>query len=507
MQQNQDTISITFDKSHIITIGEKLYSESIELIRELVNNAYDADASRVDIVIEPEKIIIRDNGMGMDLAGLRQYFNIGSPEKQINAVSPGYKRVRIGQFGIGKFASLSACDRFEVITQKGDFAARVIFDKETWEASPNDWQLPLHYLKSKPDSGNGTTVILHNVVREFNLDDVRAKISSGVPLKTPNFHVYLNGFLITPQSYSGHSISILEGTPFGAITGEIVILSSSAASTDNLGIECKVKGVTIKREFFGMESWGKEIARVRGEIYADFLPITSDRSGFITDSPEYQEFKQTMKRIMTDVRKQLGRLSDRKENRRASRALNDALDRIYAALLRNPDFSPFGPLPMPSDEDGIGGAGLKTKKPAEDRIEETPQEEALADIQSDTVDTDDTAAPETPIPQKLMKRPRTIKKLTPNAVVKKMRLGDYGVSCCLDHYGPEGPECFTEGTVIYINRDHPLYKREMKKAATFTMHIARLLTQEISLMKDIRSPRHAFDRQSKLLKDAFIDMV
>lgn len=26
---------------------------------------------------------------------------------------------RIGQFGIGKFASLSACKRFEVITRKG----------------------------------------------------------------------------------------------------------------------------------------------------------------------------------------------------------------------------------------------------------------------------------------------------------------------------------------------------------------------------------------------------
>jgi hypothetical protein len=37
------------------------------------------------------------------------------------------------------------------------------------------------------------------------------------------------------------------------------------------------------------------------------------------------------------------------------------------------------------------------------------------------------------------------------------------------------------------------------------MYIARLLTQEISLMKETRNPRLAFNRQSKLLKDAFID--
>ena len=68
------------------------------------------------------------------------------------------------------------------------------------------------------------------------------------------------------------------------------------------------------------------------------------------------------------------------------------------------------------------------------------------------------------------------------------------------------PECFSEGTVIYINRDHPLYRREARKAETHTMHLARLLTQEITLMKDApRDPRKAFDRQSKLLRDAFTD--
>lgn len=35
------------------------------------------------------------------------------------------------------------------------------------------------------------------------------------------------------------------------------------------------------------------------------------------------------------------------------------------------------------------------------------------------------------------------------------------------------------------------------------MYIARLLTQEISLMKENRNPRAAFNRQSKLLRDAF----
>ncbi len=53
-------LPVTVDKSHLITIGERLYSESIELIRELVNNAYDADATEVDIKITDESIEVKD---------------------------------------------------------------------------------------------------------------------------------------------------------------------------------------------------------------------------------------------------------------------------------------------------------------------------------------------------------------------------------------------------------------------------------------------------------------
>ena len=44
-------LPVTVDKSHLITIGERLYTESIELIRELVNNAYDADATEVRVTV------------------------------------------------------------------------------------------------------------------------------------------------------------------------------------------------------------------------------------------------------------------------------------------------------------------------------------------------------------------------------------------------------------------------------------------------------------------------
>jgi len=91
----------------------------------------------------------------------------------------------------------------------------------------------------------------------------------------------------------------------------------------------------------------------------------------------------------------------------------------------------------------------------------------------------------------------------PSAVVRRVKMGKLGVTCCIDHYGAEGPECFTESTVIYLNRDHPLYKREGKDRQRHMMHVARLITQEVAMMKEPISARDAFDRQSLLLKDAF----
>lgn len=54
MEESPRYLKVTVDKSHLITIGEKLYSESIELIHELVNNAYDADATEVRVSVTPE---------------------------------------------------------------------------------------------------------------------------------------------------------------------------------------------------------------------------------------------------------------------------------------------------------------------------------------------------------------------------------------------------------------------------------------------------------------------
>ena len=104
---------------------------------------------------------------------------------------------------------------------------------------------------------NGTTVILSGLDRRFEPKDLDAKIIEGTPIKAPHFKVKINNHTVTPRSLTGHRLPFLEGTSFGPVTGEIVILPETASTASDLGIEVKVKQVTIRRDLFGMETWGR----------------------------------------------------------------------------------------------------------------------------------------------------------------------------------------------------------------------------------------------------------
>ncbi len=489
MENNQiNTIEVTVDKSHIVTIGERLYGESIELIRELINNAYDADASEVKVFINDEEIVVEDDGVGMDINGLKQYFSIGSVLKRNNPKSQKFGRDRIGEFGIGKFASLSACSRFEVWTKKGDFQAKVIFDKEEWGKSRDKWHIPLETEEIDHRLKDGTKVTLKGVTKKFNIADVEKRIIEAVPIKAPNFAVYLNNHKIKDRFIAGHKIPFLEGTEYGIVYGEIIITSQSEQDISEAGIECKVKQVTITRDFFGLEKLVKNIARIRGEVNADFLPITSDRTGFIKDTPQYKKFFEVMGLVVERIKPVLDELADYKENKRVKRTLTEVLEKVKNALILNPDYCPEGLIPLAHDTSDTGRPGYIS----ENRKNLLPQNQ-------------NTKQKTEAVEKKKRKKKPVVKKLTPTAVVKKLKLGQQGVSCCIEHFGPDSQECFTEGAIIYINRDHPLYRKEAQKKDTYILHVARLLTQEICLMKEPRNPRQAFQRQSKLLRDALIE--
>ncbi|OGC16201.1 hypothetical protein A2246_03510 [candidate division WOR-1 bacterium RIFOXYA2_FULL_37_7] len=473
----EPSITITFDKSHLITIGERLYAESIELIRELVNNAYDADASVVKVSMADDKIVIEDDGSGMNREGLSQYFNIGSTEKKKHSKSPKFNRIRIGEFGIGKFASLAAAAHFEISTRRDDFAATVIFDKESWEASRDQWHIPLRIDDPNDWKHNGTKVVLTKLSKKFDISDVERRILEGVPIKAENFAVYLNGKRIVARFLPGHRIPIFEGTDFGSVSGEIIIVSNPKLIFGGAGIEVKVKGVTVKKELFGMEMV-PNFSSLTGEVHADFLTVTSDRTNFVLDSSEYKGFYNTMRQVLQRIAHDIKYLQNQKEKKRGRNIANAAVERVKEALRKNPNLAELLGMSIPDENE----------KPKLKERERNLPKRPMANKK-----------------KTLAQKKILSKVLGPSAVVTKFKMGNDGFTCQFDHFGEDVPESYTEGSIIYINIDHPLYKRESKHRDRQLVNVARLLTQEISLLNNPKNSRQAFELQSRLLTETLIE--
>ena len=109
-----------FDANIIETLAQQ-YHSSEAAISELVANAWDADASRVEIALpEPmtaDPIVVVDNGYGMSPGEVRQYyFRVGyDRQHDRGTTTPRGRRVR-GMRGIGKFAGLQVAETMTVST-------------------------------------------------------------------------------------------------------------------------------------------------------------------------------------------------------------------------------------------------------------------------------------------------------------------------------------------------------------------------------------------------------
>src|SRR5215212_5061256 len=124
-----------------------LYQNFALAIKELISNSYDAGATEVKLKLDIRtgKIILRDNGRGMDESEFKhQYLQIGfykEPAKKLDELG----RLRIGTFGIGFLAPLPYCKILKVISKKkgqrlaieGVIKAEDFFSKENWEINEN----------------------------------------------------------------------------------------------------------------------------------------------------------------------------------------------------------------------------------------------------------------------------------------------------------------------------------------------------------------------------------
>ena len=195
-------------------LGLNLYSNVPAVLAELIANAWDADASRVDVSVKEQsdgkQIVIKDDGCGMDDADMRKKFlTVGyqrrSKEGGDQTASKG--RPVMGRKGIGKLSVLSIARKVQVFTKKRDADPLAIeLDVEKiQEAIENKrkYHPPVIDVPKAINLGpSGTAIILHDLKKRVNtsLDThLRQRVARRFSVISEDFQVFVNGDEITLQ--------------------------------------------------------------------------------------------------------------------------------------------------------------------------------------------------------------------------------------------------------------------------------------------------------------------
>lgn len=102
-------------------LGLRLYSNAAAVLSEAVANAWDADTTSVNITLEPDKITIEDDGVGMDLSIInKRFLFVGYNKRENEGPRSAKGRLFMGRKGIGKLSMFSIADVVTVHTTRGD---------------------------------------------------------------------------------------------------------------------------------------------------------------------------------------------------------------------------------------------------------------------------------------------------------------------------------------------------------------------------------------------------
>jgi hypothetical protein len=139
----------------IADISSGLYRSPAAAIKELISNAYDADATQVEINTDPPSfrtLTISDNGTGMNLEKFLEVMeHIGGSRKRIPSdTSPMLKRPLIGRIGIGLLAVAQLGTRFYVSSKVRGAKTRFIAEVNLEPFHQDDTAL----LSMKPGLGD-----------------------------------------------------------------------------------------------------------------------------------------------------------------------------------------------------------------------------------------------------------------------------------------------------------------------------------------------------------------
>ena len=277
-----------------------------EIVKELIENAFDEDATKVLVTLLKNGIVVVEDDAGMNPDAMEKFLILGSPHKKQDSISPKLKRIRTGRYGTGRLSFLTSFDNMKIRTRRDDFSKSILIDGNTLDKLFRG-NVELDDINEPTLDRNGTELTMKNSKVALDIFRLTKEIRKLAILRHPMFEVYVKedenfiewnfdgAQIIKAPEIQGHKIPV--NIDNGRIIGEIVI-ARRPLSEDERGIAIMVGNHIVTRNNFGFDT---KFNRVTGYIRCDTLTSRfADKSALIEDE-EYLKFNQAMKTFIIDI--------------------------------------------------------------------------------------------------------------------------------------------------------------------------------------------------------------
>lgn len=213
-RQDGDTTQpyeLTIDLQVLKHLGIGLYSNVPAIVSEMVANAYDADATKVEIMVKDEEIVINDDGLGMNVDDANKKFLTVGYDKRGSGetLTPKYGRKPMGRKGIGKLSVFAIAGEVEVRSIKthpktGKELGRAAFVMDVTEIESRAKEKKPYHPRPLDDSDTkivkGTCIVLRELKmkRSIKTDYVRINLARRFSVFGKEFKVIVDGKEVTP---------------------------------------------------------------------------------------------------------------------------------------------------------------------------------------------------------------------------------------------------------------------------------------------------------------------
>ena len=367
-----ERLKLAMDLNVLNHLGLNLYSNVPAVLSELIANAWDADASRVDVSVkergEGKEINIQDNGCGMNYEDLRtKFLTVGYRRrtKESEDFTPNKKRPVMGRKGIGKLSVLSIARKVYVYTKKEDTDPLAIeLDVEEIQKAiekNEDYYPPIIDMPEDINlRSSGTALVLSDLKKRVNasLDaHLRQRVARRFSIISKDFQVFVNDDEITinDRNYFGkleyalvygdfeksnfkhdkrYVVQRAENTVDEqgrySVSGWIGLVKESGAlqeGADNLNkISILARGkVALEDILDSYREGGLYTKYIIGELEADFLDLTdeddiatSSRQDFIQSDERFVQLRAFVEQELKYLANERVKLKDEEGAKKAS---------------------------------------------------------------------------------------------------------------------------------------------------------------------------------------------